>query len=135
MPPELDLFGYDIYRGWWIGGSPKEELEETQKIYAKLFAKLQPHQRAVVVGQGFACSNTSAYPLEQQDEVVAEKLELAFEWAKAEPRIAAINPWHWGTRHRAQHSGVCDMRLGMEVLPKAIEKLREIRKFMGPLHY
>ena len=81
-------------------------------------------QLFLAVPGAFACSNLSFAPLAQSDREVAQKLEEYFDWAKEDPRIAGMNPWHWSFRHKPQYGGPCDMRLGAVNLTKARGVLR-----------
>ena len=64
-------------------------LYETQ-----VFPAMLPHQRAFIVPGTFGCEGD----LKPQATQISTKLRLYFEWAKQEPRIAGIVPWHFANR-------------------------------------
>lgn len=94
-------------------------MRAAQKIYENsIFPKLAPHQRVILVPgvfgntpEGCAAHNLSC-PLDEQEAQIVLKLEAYFEWAKAEPRIAGFNPWHFDYRGSDQAAPSNDMKLG-----------------------
>ena len=74
----------------------------------------------------FACSNTSYMPLALSGKSVVAKLKAYFEWSKTDPKMIAINPWHFNHRHSAQHAPPCDMELGAINIPGVVAELTKI---------
>ena len=129
VPTELDYISMDTYGGFEPPGNATQSALQVQKFYTEhVFPKLADHQAALLVPGTFACSNTTYFPLDQQDALVAKSLELLYEWAKTEPKIAGFNPWHFHNRSGAQHPPPCDMELGLEALPNALKTMQTIGK-------
>jgi hypothetical protein len=138
---DFDLFSVDAYQWDYrqptIGHAEAAEIEAlyTETIIPRLAAKTQ----VLLVPGVFGCSNSSAIgkvvPLEGtkgaaahgQDQIVVDKLEGLFSWAKTEPRVGGFNPWHFADRGHNQAPGCpCDMQLGASSMPAVVAKLREI---------
>lgn len=131
VPKDIDLISVDVYSGYLVGSNGTQEVKSAKKVYeGRLFPKLQPHQRVMVVPGVFACSNLSYYPLAAQSVQMVAKLDGYFEWAKAEPRIAGFTPWHFLNRTSPQAGPPCDMSLGAVAMPKVVAKLAEIGQFI-----
>ena len=131
VPKDIDLISVDVYNGYLVGSNGTSEVASARKVYeGRLFPKLQPHQRAMVVPGVFACSNLSYYPLAAQSVQMVAKLDGYFEWAKAQPRIAGFTPWHFLNRTAPQYAPPCDMSLGAVAMPNVVAKLAEIGQFI-----
>lgn len=126
MPPALDLISADTYSDFWPGATGAQEVTNAKYAYKYFLDKLHPHQRALLVPGIFACSNTSWFPLAQQEAIMLKKLDGYFHWAQNDSRIAGFNGWHFRNRTQAQQAGACDMMLGAVAMPKVVAKLREI---------
>ena len=131
VPKDIDLISVDVYNGYLPGENGTSEVASAKAVYeGRLFPKLQPHQRAMVVPGVMACSNLSFYPLAMQSTQIVAKLDGYLEWAKAEPRIAGFSPWHFLNRTGPQSGGACDMALGAVAMPGVVAKLKEIGQFI-----
>jgi hypothetical protein len=98
VAPDLDFFSLDLYDGWNANGT--WEVEMVRAIYeAEVFPAMSPTQRAFVVPGTFGCPGD----LGPQAAQIVQKLEAYYAWAKAEPRIAGISPWHFANRTGAAH--------------------------------
>jgi hypothetical protein len=75
----------------------------------------------------FTCSNESYSPAAAEDTRVAAELGFYVSWAKAEPRVAGLNPWHFKNRTSPQHSPPCNMEVGAEGMPKTLATLQALR--------
>jgi hypothetical protein len=120
--------------GYTPGSKGIDEVVAAKKMYDIIFPKLHAHQQVMLVPGTFACSNLTYFPLEQQAQNNVEKLSGYFEWAKADKRIAGMNPWHFNTRAAAQHPPPCDMLLGASSMPAVVAKLKEIGKYILAQH-
>jgi hypothetical protein len=129
VPTELDLISMDTYGGYEPPGNASKEVAQAKAFYEEhVFPKLGAHQSALLVPGTFACTNTTYFPLEQQDAVIAEKLRLYYEWAQTEPKIRGFNPWHFENRSSPQHPPPCDMQFGLVAMPAALKVMSEIGK-------
>ena len=126
LPPALDLFGFDEYRY----GPSHRAGDETAAVrkYAEqeLFPRLGAHQRFMAVPGTFACTNASYSPAAVEDVRIAGELRAYAAWARSEPRVAGLKPWHFRTRDHPQHAGPCDMEIGAASLPKTMAVLRAL---------
>lgn len=95
----------------------------------QIYPKLHPHQRAVVTPGVYAMNCTGVPPSgcnqSAQEELVAAKLEAYFRWAKEDPLIYGMNPWHFN-----YGAGGPGFTYGAIDLPKALAALRKIGKFI-----
>lgn len=133
VPAELDYISMDVYAGYEPPGDPAKEVAAAKAFYeTSVFPKLSGNQAALLVPGTFACSNLTYFPLEAQDKVVAQKLQLFYAWAQTEPKIAGFNPWHFHNRSSPQHPPPCDMQLGLEAMPTALGVMKQIgREIVG----
>ena len=79
----------------------------------------------------FACSNLSLISLAESEQHVVDKLQGYWDWAKVEPRLVGLYPWHYTNRSGAQASSSCDMRLGAVAMPRVLAKLEEIASWIN----
>ena len=99
--------------------------------------KLRPHQRALAVPGTFACSdypNKRFSSLEESTDKAIQDVSGFYAWAKAEPKLAGLIPWHFANRSAPQvntsapsYSG-CDLRPGAIAMPRLMAELRKIGK-------
>lgn len=68
--------------------------------------------------------------MDKQAEQIVIKLNGFFQWAKAEPRIAGFNPWHFRNRTTNQEPLPYDMKLGAVSMPTVVAKLKEIGHYI-----
>ena len=131
VPEALDLVSVDVYAGFLPGTQGSEEYERARMVYEQnVFPNLRSHQQVMLVPGVFGCSNTSFYPLEAQSAQIVRKLQLYFEWAREEPRVAGFMPWHFNTRGSTQHPPPCDMCLGAVAMPTVVEQLQEMGRYI-----
>ena len=63
--------------GYSPPGNAAAEVDAAKAFYTQhVFPKLANHQQALLVPGTFACSNLTYFPLAEQDEMVAKKLNL-----------------------------------------------------------
>ena len=94
VAPDLDLISVDLYEGY-LPSDPNGTAEAVAArafVEKEVYPRLAPHQKIMVVPGTFGCSNTSFMPLALTQKSVVEKLKAYFEWGKADPRMAGINP-------------------------------------------
>eukprot|EP01045_Picozoa_sp_COSAG04_P017489 COSAG04_NODE_1550_length_6380_cov_2.250597_2_plen_164_part_00 len=94
VAPDLDLISVDLYAGY-LPSDPNGTAEAVAArafVEKEVYPRLAPHQKIMVVPGTFGCSNTSFMPLALTQKSVVEKLKAYFEWGKADPRMAGINP-------------------------------------------
>ena len=112
-------------------------MEQNRQYYTDvIFPKLAPHQGVLFVPGIFAsdplhcAAGNVSCPLDAQAEQIVLKLDGFFEWAKAEPRVAGFNPWHFANRSTPQLQGWWDQRLGAASMPSVVAKLKEIGHYI-----
>ena len=132
MAPDLDFVSIDLYMGF----KPSDDNGTSEAVAARAFVekwvypRLAPHQKIFVVPGTFACSNLTYMPLAKSSRSVVEKLKAYFAWAKEDPRVAGINPWHFNNRDKRQHIPPCDMQLGAADMPDVVAELEVIGKWI-----
>ena len=115
IPTGIDVISFDGYSAGTV------EVDQHRALYqTHLYPKLAPHQRAAVVPGLFGCSlpkkgkceaNASAtgphcmcalngddLSDEAQSAKLVAKLEGYMSWAREDPNIAGIIPWHYSNR-------------------------------------
>ena len=115
IPTGIDVISFDGYSAGTL------EVDQHRALYqTHLYPKLAPHQRAAVVPGLFGCSlpnkgkceaNASAtgphcmcalngddLSDEAQSAKLVAKLEGYMSWAREDPNIAGIIPWHYSNR-------------------------------------
>lgn len=144
LPASIDLFSVDVYSS----GGLAEVAAAKAAVQTCVLPRLSsPHQSIMLVpgvfgnsglpvGQG-GCKGLNKYgrPAYAQNETVA-MLELLFEWAQTEERIAGFCPWHYNDRCGLATPTVkchdapppCDMDRGAVSMPLVKAKLEEIGK-------
>jgi hypothetical protein len=132
VPATIDVVSTDRYRCATFNGSvpqrcdPLTEFELVREAYeTEIFPKLSAQQRVFVVPGLFG---DSSIPVDEQDAQLADKLESYWRWAKTEPRIVGIMPWHYETRKHSKYNRLGNHyeALGIEAFPKLQEVLRNI---------
>ena len=109
LDPNLDRISIDRYgtpqsiaKG---GGTPDpatELLLNQDYINSTLFPRLRPHQKVILVPGTWASSpvgcreGNSSCPLAPQEARVVSALKAFMGWARGEPRISGMNPFHLG---------------------------------------
>lgn len=132
VAPALDILSVDLYAGYTPGSNGVEEVNQDRAFFdAQVFPRLWPHQSAFAVPGVFACSNLSLISLVESQRHVVDKLQGYWEWAKAEPRLVGLYPWHYTNRSSAQASSRCDMRLGAVAMPRVLAKLEEMASWIN----
>jgi hypothetical protein len=134
ISPALSHISVDLYAGY---GPDSAHFNGSAEVAAlrpfverEIYPRMGPGQLFIAVPGTFACSDLHWAGLAESDRQVATKMEEYFAWAKADPRIAGLNPWHWDFRHSPQAGGHCDMRLGAVNLTKTRGVLRKISSFI-----
>lgn len=128
---DLNFVSADMYVGYEPGGNGTVEPEAVRRFMtAELYPRMMANQSVFVVPGTFACSNLTYMSLEESSRIVVDKLDGYFEWAKADARVAGINPWHFNYRDHPQHAEPCDMMLGAANMPDVVKKLAEIGKWI-----
>jgi hypothetical protein len=128
LPPALDLFGVDIYRygpGHRVAGD--EVAAVRQFAESEIFPRFGKGQRFMAVPGTFTCQNESYSPAALEDARVAAELADYVKWAKAEPRVAGLNPWHFKNRTHPQHPPPCNMETGAVGMPNTLAVLQTLR--------
>jgi hypothetical protein len=129
IPAAIDLVcatgGYD---GFMPGMSGEEEVNRSKPRLAPLFAMLRPHQRAMLLPGVFGClANQSFFgPPAAQAARVVRKMDAFWNWARAEPKVVGLDPWHYWNESDTLDGGPCDMKLGVQAMPSVLAKLKEI---------
>eukprot|EP01051_Picozoa_sp_SAG22_P016498 SAG22_NODE_2340_length_2689_cov_1.976448_2_plen_585_part_01 len=135
IAPALDYVSADYYTGYGPanihGENGTAEADGVRNFYESIvYPKLGPHQNVWVVPGVFACSNVSYMPLANSSRSVIAKLSKYFEWAKVDPRVAGVNPWHLSRRSHSQHPTPCDMMLGAVDMPDVMKLLRSMGEWI-----
>jgi hypothetical protein len=99
---------------------------------------LHPHQSVFVVPGLWGCSGSprnarwnNSLSLEQQSDALVARLRAVMAWAKEEPRIAGINPWHYDTEPGLQCGGGC-CDLGGAAFPAVVKEFQAIARTLSP---
>jgi hypothetical protein len=144
LPKSIDLFSVDVYSS----GGLAEVAAVKAAVQTCILPRLSsPHQSLILVpgvfgnsglplGQG-GCKGLNKYghPAYAQNETVT-MLDLLFEWAQTESRIAGFCPWHYNDRCSVATPPVkchdapppCDMDRGAISMPLVKAKLEQIGK-------
>lgn len=133
IPPALNLFGVDIYRYGPAHTVAGDEVAAVRQ-YAEsvVFPRFGKGQRFMAVPGTFTCQNESYSPAGAEDARVAAELELYVSWAKGEPRVAGLTPWHFKNRTHPQHAPPCNMETGAEGMPRTLAVLRTLQPGSSP---
>ena len=141
IPPGIDVLSFDGYSAGTL------EVDQHRALYqTSLYPKLAPHQRAAVVPGLFGCSlrkkgkceaNTSAtgphcmctingddLSDEAQSAKLVAKLEGYMSWAREDPNIAGIIPWHW-SNEMEMTAITPSYGLGVAAFPALVQKMLE----------
>ena len=113
VPAGLDAISIDAY-----AQGAAEVVANRKRYRDEIYPKLHPHQRAVFTPGVYATNCTGCNVTLQEDYVVA-KLQAYLDWAKQDPLIYGMNPWHYG-------KGPPGFALGAIDMPGAAAKLKEI---------
>ena len=90
VPPELNLIGFDMY-----GNGTTEVDLVRQYANACVFPSMATKQRFVAVPGCFAMKNsaTTRRVVDQEDDMIAAKVDTYAAWAAADARVGGIKPW------------------------------------------
>ena len=139
IPPSLDFISVDRYVSPLLeNATGRKEVDLVRRTYESyIFPKLGTGQRALVIPGTFACDEAGALPLADADAQVAAKLEAYGAWADADARVAGFVPWHFNNRSTGEgtQNDPCDMRVGLEALPRARAKLALMVRAAGPFSF
>eukprot|EP01051_Picozoa_sp_SAG22_P004669 SAG22_NODE_257_length_13543_cov_26.100417_7_plen_348_part_00 len=151
LPPELDLFGLDLYFGRCIAEPPPMSLSlapaaepschphntdpmmEVRAVKAFVDAhvrpRLRPRQRIMLVPGLFGdrALNRSG-TMEDQETFLVDKLDGYYAWAQADPDVAGLIPWHWLSPPKSYKIYSTIFGLGIEAFPRLIGRLEELGK-------
>lgn len=128
VPPALDFISVDLY---YANGT--KEVERVKSYYeAFVFPGMSAHQLAFAVPGTFwdkRFNNKTTTSLRHQAENerrLVQKLQAYVEWAKLEPRLVGLMPWHYNDRcyqHMGTFAPLCG---GARTLPKVVAELQRI---------
>lgn len=131
IPVELDIISYDCYTvpadkapHFWNG---TEEAVMTRRQYESWYHLLHPHQQVAVL-PGLFGWNTSLLPKAQQSQALVDKLRGFLEWARDDPLLVMMTPWHMNDRSSGM--GV-NMGPGAVNFPAVLSELRTINQLIG----
>ena len=79
----------------------------------------------------FGNPHGNASQLAARDEELVEKLRNWVAWAREEPRIAGLQPWHWQNVAAEAGGPPMSMNLGASAYPKTLAAFAELRASMN----
>ena len=121
VPTSVDVISADLY--WWW--EPALAANLTRQFYQTLiYPRMAPHQSAWLV-PGLFGEQANA-PTAAHDQLLVEKLDDFWEWARSDPRVTGLHPWHWiSFPTLGQH------QRGAGEYPLLIQRLREIGQLIA----
>jgi hypothetical protein len=145
LPPELDMFSLDLYFGRCISKrvpppakascrtynkDPMMEVKAVKKfVDAHIRPRLHPHQSVLLVPGLFGDRQTNrSGSMDDQETFLIDKLNGYYSWAKTDPDVAGLIPWHWLSPPPTYGIYPTIFGLGIEAFPKLIARLNEIGK-------
>jgi hypothetical protein len=134
--PALDVVSVDLYSyetgnqtGKMLGVAEASHVKQYYEQY--LFPLLGPHQKVAVVPGLFADSlEQHHHNRTAQDTMLCNKLAAYQLWAKSEPRIVGMAPFHWDTFGDVNASTPAVYRRGAEGFPKLLQQVAQLRRTM-----
>ena len=99
----------------------------TRRQYESWYHLLHPHQQVAVL-PGLFGWNTSLLPKAQQSQALVDKLRGFLEWARDDPLLVMMTPWHMNDRSSGM--GV-NMGPGAVNFPAVLSELRTINQLIG----
>lgn len=94
-----------------------------------VFPRLGKDQRVILVPGVMGCNYTQS-TLDTNAQQIIDDLNVLFDWAKNETRVAGFNPWHFNNRSTNQAAPPCNMKPGAVVMPSVVDKLKEIGQYI-----
>ena len=148
IPAEVDIISVDIY-GYGLGGrmvgdnrSGAEAAYVRSWVETNLYPRMAAHQRIMQIPGTFAAWNAShpsttgpsgAHPSTEAEQVVLNKLEEYWQWARADPRVVGLNLFHWwtlcepcGADGGPTTAAYRRIFYGVDRMPRVIRRLQEI---------
>jgi hypothetical protein len=116
VPASVDVISADLY--WWW--EPALATNLTRQFYQTLiYPRMAPHQSAWLV-PGLFGEQANA-PTTAHDKLLVDKLDDFWDWARSDPRVTGLHPWHWTSFPTlGQH------QRGAREYPLLLHRLREI---------
>ena len=107
IPKELDYISYDCYSvpgdGWMTPNEPPSHWNGTAEplmarhAYKNWYHMLHEHQRVMQL-PGLFGWNETVCPREVQIAALLDKLRGFWKWAKEDPLVVGMSPWHMNDR-------------------------------------
>eukprot|EP00873_Tetraselmis_striata_P014816 jgi/Tetstr1/435080/TSEL_024049.t1 len=92
LPAAVTWLSTDSYH---FGPNP-EHVAETRRFYNRyIYPKLLPHQSVVLVPGSFASEHNPMCNKDCYEEFAASDARKYIEWARMDPRVVAVVPYHW----------------------------------------
>ena len=107
------------------------EAKWVQQIYREhIVPKLAPHQRLMAIpGTFWDLHPTRSGSRDEQDALLAKKIEGYRDWLAADPQLVGLQMWHWFTEGPPlEPSKPWALGGGLDRLPKTVAALRQILK-------